>query len=214
MYMVEEIVQVPLGRHEDGRKYMKDHLQAMATEPGFRKGHIAAFLGNIRQHMFLSCWQDAASYEAWTKGEKSASLAKTRRPYTIDTEFGKHWEQFLETPGNSQGDFLNQGMLQVLDASMWDEYIEQRKGHDQSALEAGGLVYIESFKYVGEPIEPYYTPLTTAILVRRKDRAAYENSVLYGLAKESAQKPTYKSISPQLEKITGLYEFIYDVKRD
>ncbi len=209
MYMVEEVVQIPLGRHNDGRKYMQDALRGMAAQPGFRGGQICAYLGNIRQHMFLTFWENAGSYQGWLGSAQAAEQAKTRRPYTFD-QYGKFYELLLETKGPEQGNFLNQGVLQVLDEKRWDEYLEQRVEHDASALEAGGLVYVECYKYVGELMAPYFTPLTTTILVRRKDRAAYEHSVEVGIAKEMSRPAAYKSISPQLSDLAGLYDIIYD----
>ncbi|GEM_PF-6708410 len=209
MFLVEESVQVPLGRHGDGRKYMQDQLSAMATQPGFKQGHVCAYLGNIRQHLLLSNWADAASYEGWTKSAQAAEQAKTRRPFTIDP-YGKFYELLLETPGPETGNFLNQGMLQLLEGKTWDEFMEQRHEHDASALQAGGLVYVRAYKFVGEPNPPYFTPETIAVLVRRKDRAAYEHSVEVGIPVELSRPAAYRSISPQLSDLAGLYDYIYD----
>jgi hypothetical protein len=212
MYMVEELVDIPLGRHVDGRKYIRDAFALMGEQPGFRNGQIAAYCGNIRQHMILSFWENADAHQAWLNSAPAQKLGQGGRPYTIRQGPGRLWELFLETPGPEQGNFLNQGILQVRDLEHWDEFVEQRRGHDASALAAGGLVYVQAYRYVGEMEEPYFTPCTTAILVRRKDRAAYEHSVEYGFAREAQNpKPVYKTVSQWLPDRAGLYDIIYDV---
>jgi hypothetical protein len=218
MYMVEELIDIPLRGHERGRKFIQDSFDAMSAHPAFRIGQIAAYCGNIRQHMILTYWQDAAGFQDWSNGAEAKKLAAGGRPYQTRQGPGRLWELFLDTPGPEQGNFLNQGILQVTDLNRWNEFIEQRHEHDASAKAAGGLVYVRSFKYVGEPDEPYFTPATTAIQVRRTGRPAYEHSVMYGAEREREKegahtRPAYKSVSPQLPDRAGLYDIIYEVNR-
>lgn len=210
MFMVEEFVQIPLGRHPEGRKHLLGIFEAMREQPGFRTGQIAQYLGNIRQHMTISYWEDRQAYEDWANGPKATELASVRPPYTVGPEVGRYWEMFLETTGDRQGNYLNQGILQVNDATKWDEFYAQRLRHDASAKAAGGLVYVQAFKYVGEPIEPFFTPLTAAILVRRVDRAAYEHSVELSFAAEQGKVQPYRSVVAQLDAVAGLHEIIHD----
>jgi hypothetical protein len=212
MYMVEDLVDIPMGSHVEGRKFIQDSFDAMRGQPGFRNGQIAAYCGNIRQHMMLSFWQDADAYQAWLNSAEAKTLGEKRRPYRVRPGAGRLWELFLETPGPEQGNFLNQGILQIRDLNRWDDFMEQRREHDASAKSAGGLVYVQGFKYVGETEEPYFNACTTAILVRRTNRAAYEHSVEAGAAREASHtKPAYYSISPQLPDRAGLYDIIYEV---
>jgi hypothetical protein len=213
MYMVEELVDIPLGGHLVGRQFIRDAFELMRDQPGFCNGQIAAYCGNIRQHMILSFWQDADAYESWLNSAQAKELGKAKTPYRARPGPGKFWELFLETPGPEQGNFLNQGILQVRDLDRWDAFMEQRREHDASAKAAGGLVYVQAYRYVGETDGKYFTPATTAILVRRKDRAAYENSVELGARKEASHaEPAYRTVSPQLPDRAGLYDIIHDVK--
>jgi hypothetical protein len=212
MYMVEELVDIPLGRHVAGRKYMRDAFDLMREQPGFCNAQIAAYCGNIRQHMILTFWQEAEAYQNWSNTADAKKLAQPGRPYMIRQGPGKFWEMFLDTRGPERGNFLNQGILQVRDLNRWDEFMEQRHEHDANAKAAGGLVYVQSYKYVGEVEEPHFNQRTTAIQVRRTDRAAYERSVETNAGREAAHtKPAYISISPQLPDRAGLYDIIYEV---
>ena len=215
MYMVEEIVDIALGRHVAGRKYIQDLFDLMRDTPGFRNGQLAAYCGNIRQHMILTFWEDADGYQQWLNSAEAKKLSEAGRPYRVRPGAGKFWELFLDTPGPEQGNFLNQGILQVRDLARWDEFMEQRHEHDANAQSAGGLVYVRSYKYVGEVEEPHFNPRTTAIQVRRTGRPAYERSVEMNAAKEAAHgKPAYISISPQLPDRTGLHDIIYEVSKE
>jgi hypothetical protein len=212
MYMVEDLIDIPLGRHVAGRKYARDAFDHMREQPGFCNGQIAAYCGNLRQHMLLSFWENAEAYQQWLSTPAAAKLSQGGRPYMIRQGPGRFWELFLETRGPEQGNFLNQGILQLHDVNRWDEFVEQRREHDASAIEAGGLELVQAFRYVGETVEPHFNPTTTAILVRRTNRAAYEHSVEYGLGREVAQtKPAYKTISHQLPERAGLYDIIFEV---
>jgi hypothetical protein len=214
MYMVEELIDIPLRSHVRARKFIQDAFDVMREQPGFRSGQIAAYCGNIRQHMILSFWQDAATYQEWLNSAEGKKLAAGARPYQTRPGPGRLWELFLDTPGPEEGNFLNQGILQVLDLNQWDEFMKQRHEHDASAKAAGGLVYVRSYRYIGETEEPFFTPSTTAIQVRRTGRPAYEHSVEFGAAREKEgphTRPTYKSVSPQLPERAGLYDIIYEV---
>src|SRR5438552_3891709 len=118
MFMTEDIVDVPLGQHPVARKYMREMFELMSKEPGFRNAQIAAYCGHIRQHMLLTYWNDAAGYEAWTKSAAAQDLASRRRPYRQRPD-GTRWELLLETPGPEKGNFLNQGILKVVDEKLW-----------------------------------------------------------------------------------------------
>jgi heme-degrading monooxygenase HmoA len=212
MFMVEEIVDIALGRHVAGRQYIQNLFDLMREKPGFRNAQLAAYCGNIRQHMILTFWEDADGYQQWLTSPEAKKLGEAGRPYRVRPGAGKFWELFLDTPGPEQGNFLNQGILQVRDLDRWEEFLEQRHEHDANAKAAGGLVYVQSYKYVGEVEEPHFTPRTTAIQVRRTGRAAYERSVETNAGKEAAHsKPAYISLSPQLTDRTGLHDIIYEV---
>jgi len=214
MYMVEELIDIPLGSHVVGRQFIRDGFDVMRQQPGFSNGQIAAYCGNIRQHMILTFWENAEAYQNWANSPQAKELEKAKTPYRTRPGPGKFWELVLETPGPEQGNFLNQGILQVRDMKRWDEFIEQRHVHDANALQAGGLVYVQAYKYVGEPDQPekFFTPASTAILVRRNDRAAYERSVELNAGRESHVEPAYRTVSPQLPDRAGLYDIICDVK--
>jgi heme-degrading monooxygenase HmoA len=211
MYMVEELVDIALGQHPQGRKFIQESFELMRGQPGFCKGQLAAYCGNIRQHMILSFWQDADAYQQWLNSAQANELGQAKLPYRVRQGPGKFWELFLETPGPEQGNFLNQGILQVRDLKRWDDFMEQRREHDANALGAGGLVYVQGYKYVGEVEAPHFTPATTAIQVRRKDRAAYERSVEQNAGREASHaEPAYRTLSPQLPDRAGLYDIIYE----
>ncbi len=211
MYMVEELVDIPLGSHVAGRDYMRRSFDAMREQEGFRNGQIAAYCGNLRQHMVLSFWHEAEAYQQWLNSPAAKELDKERRPYRVRPGVGRYWELFLDTPGPEHGDYLNQGILQIRDLDRWEDFMEQRREHDARANAAGGLVYVRSYRYVGETEEPHFTPNTTAIHVRRTGRPAYEHSVEFGAAQEAAHPaPAYRSISLQLPERAGLYDIIYD----
>ena len=212
MYMVEEILQVPLGKHPQAREYLRTVQEGMAKHPGHIRSQVCTYGGNIRPHLFLQYWENAAGYESWSKSPAAAAIAGVRPGglYTVQPG-GKYWELLLETLGDSEGGSVNQGIMQVLDESKWGEFMEQRVQHDKNALENGGLVYVQAFKYVGEPLDKFFTPLTIAIIVRRKSREDYERSVIRGQAVEGKMVPAYKVLSPQLPHIAGIYDVYSEV---
>ena len=181
----------------------------MHSQPGFNGSQICAYLGAIRQHLFLQFWEDSVAFEVWCQSPKAKELdqGRPRGLYTVQRS-GKYWELLLETRGDSEGNFLNLGMLQVLDEGRWEEFLVQRREHDASALEAEGLVSMQCYKYVGKPLGRYYTALTTLVLARRRGRADYERSVERAIAQEVAKPPAYKSITHELRSVTGLYDII------
>ena len=212
MYMVEEVLQVPLGKHVGARKYLTEVQDVMRQQPGFKGSQVCAYLGHIRQHLFLQFWEDSTAYKDWSGSNQAEELRQALPPrlYAVQPG-GMYWKLLLETPGDSEGTFINQGMLQVLDEARWEEFLAQRHEHDANALAAGGMVYVQCYKYVGETLGEHYTPLTTLVLVRRSSRADYERSVERSAAQEFAKAPVYKSISHEMPNVTGLYDVIQEV---
>ena len=205
MFLIQEILMVANNRQSEAVKRLEWIHGLMQQHPGFTNAQVARYLGNVTQYLILRGWQDAASFDAFRQTPDGQGYSKNRPEGLYEgAPVGRRWDMVIESTGEASGDFLSRSVYKVADGR-WDEFAENRRGHDKLALQVPGIQYLRHYRCTDE--DPEYKD-TSLLLTRRTDRDAY-NALL-----ESPQALEYRNGTPRglfQSQVTECYEIVSDI---
>lgn len=189
MYLHLELKVVPVERQTEAIGRLTALHTLMSKSPGFNDAQILRYMGKASQYIVVRSWESAQAHAGYRASDAAKEFGSQRVPGLYSNLLVQDWECEIDSKGSGAGDYVVRSLFQVPEGR-WPEFIEDRKRHDELALQVPGVASLRTYRCTstGEHQGEAF------VLARRADRNSY-NAFL-----ESQQAATYRKSRPE-----GLY---------
>lgn len=207
MYLHVELKTVPTNRQTEAIDRLTRLHRLMAAAPGFHDAHICAYLGDPARYLITRTWQDAAAHAAYRASPAQREYAQNR-PAVLPWENTavQEWESILVSDGSGSGNYVVRTLYDVAQGR-GDDFLEDRRRHDSLQSQAGGLIYVRSYRPLNGAPE---TAGQALVLERYADRRAYNR---YLESAERAEYERHEDSGISQPKLIECYEVVRETRR-